>query len=86
MTLDCQTCGACCLGRVLVGNDPIPAALERAREGRFLLPSNGRCAALAGKVGYKVRCTVYADRPRKCHMFQAATPECLTKRQEAGIG
>jgi Fe-S-cluster containining protein len=41
-----------------------------------------RCAALRGRVGDRVRCTVYAHRPRACRRVQPGDPDCLRARAE----
>jgi len=81
VTLDCQACGACCLGRVLVGNDPVPDLLAPHKVGRFIDPQGGRCAALLGTVGASVSCAVYEARPRKCVMFENDGDKCHELRE-----
>ena len=44
-----------------------------------------RCAALSGRVGDHVRCTVYAHRPRPCRRVQPGDPDCLRSRHERGL-
>ena len=41
-----------------------------------------RCVALAGRVGEKVGCTVYALRPMPCRDLAAGSVECLERRRE----
>ena len=43
---------------------------------------DGRCAALRGRIGGRVRCRVYGDRPRACRRVQPGDPECLRARTE----
>lgn len=50
------------------------------------LDPSGRCAALAGRLGERVRCLIYADRPRGCRLVEAGSPRCLEARAERGIG
>ena len=45
----------------------------------------GRCVALGGRLGEKVRCVVYADRPRGCRLVEAGSKQCLLARSERGI-
>jgi Fe-S-cluster containining protein len=45
----------------------------------------GRCAALLGRVGDRVRCRVYAHRPRVCRRVQPGDPDCLRARLEHGL-
>lgn len=106
MTLDCQTCGACCCNRDENRREGIAAYVEiddpRSRlltkatlRKRYVvvaddaphlrLDPSGRCAALEGKLGMRVRCAVYADRPRGCRLVEPGTRECLDARRERGI-
>ena len=50
------------------------------------LDGQGRCIALHGKLGHKVRCTVYAARPDPCRRVQPGDPDCLSARAERGLG
>src|SRR5262245_9130967 len=43
------------------------------------------CRALEGKVGRRVACSVYEDRPHLCREFEAGTPECLAARRAIGL-
>lgn len=49
------------------------------------LDPSQRCSALLGKLGQRVRCAVYADRPRGCRLVEAGDPRCLQYRRERGI-
>ena len=49
------------------------------------LDPSGRCAALKGKIGERVRCTIYELRPKGCRMLEAGHPRCLQARRERGI-
>ena len=42
--------------------------------------AHGRCAALRGRVGEKVSCTVYKVRPEACRTFEPGSDECLDAR------
>lgn len=44
------------------------------------------CVALSGKLGKKVACTVYDERPILCRQFEAGSPECLQARRAVGMG
>lgn len=44
-----------------------------------------RCAALSGRVGDRVRCLVYAHRPRACRRVQPGDADCLRAREERGL-
>jgi Fe-S-cluster containining protein len=43
------------------------------------------CVALDGKVGKKVTCNIYEDRPDLCRQFTAGSPECHQARRALGI-
>jgi Fe-S-cluster containining protein len=49
------------------------------------LDPSGRCAALVGKIGRQVHCSIYALRPRGCRLVQAGDPQCLQARKERGV-
>ena len=49
------------------------------------LDPSQRCAALVGKLGKKVNCTIYAHRPRGCRLVEAGSPRCIQARRERGI-
>ncbi len=79
----CQTCGACCAAFCVsfpeTETDDLPGGLvpihlthsrpgaRRAMKGT--LGSNPRCAALEGRVGGRVRCRIYENRPSVCRDF-----------------
>lgn len=48
-------------------------------------PQSQRCVALAGRIGDRVRCTIYALRPKGCRMLEPGDPKCLVARRERGI-
>ena len=49
------------------------------------LAPDGRCQALRGTPGQRVKCDVYADRPSPCRRVQAGDELCLRYRAEHGI-
>ena len=49
------------------------------------LDPSGRCAALVGKIGARVRCTIYELRPKGCRLLQPGDPRCHQARKERGI-
>jgi hypothetical protein len=51
-----------------------------------LVGDEQRCAALHGEPGRAVACSIYAVRPRNCHLVRAGDPTCLRLRAEKGIG
>lgn len=91
---DCQDCGACCSysadwPRFTLEDDDtiarIPPALVDDAEGRMRCVGD-RCSALAGTVGAKTACTVYALRPIVCRDCEPGDPECLMARRRHGLG
>jgi Fe-S-cluster containining protein len=44
-----------------------------------------RCAALQGRLGEKVSCGIYHDRPSVCREFEAGSKKCKQYRKERGI-
>ena len=44
-----------------------------------------RCAALTGRLGQRVACGIYADRPASCHSFVAGSRRCKQYRRDRGI-
>ncbi len=49
------------------------------------MDNNGRCAALRGRLGEDVSCSVYEIRPAPCRRLQAGSDRCLQYRRERGI-
>jgi len=49
------------------------------------LDPSGRCVALVGKIGRRVRCTIYALRPKGCRMLMPGDERCLQARRERGL-
>ena len=43
------------------------------------------CVLLRGRIGARVRCSVYDDRPRACRVFARGSDACLTARRETGV-
>lgn len=88
---DCQDCGACCAYSadwpVLIGEGDgaeLPARfVDRARGA--MRCEDDRCLALAGEIGQRVRCTVYAYRPLVCRELQAGDEDCLRARARHGL-
>jgi Fe-S-cluster containining protein len=64
------------------------AALIVRNEGGLLhmrLVDGGRCIALHGSIGARVRCSIYDVRPRPCRRVQPGDPSCLRARADAGL-
>jgi Fe-S-cluster containining protein len=49
------------------------------------LDRDGKCLALRGAVGKRVRCTIYEHRPTGCRRVEAGSPRCLEHRRERGL-
>ncbi len=86
----CQSCGACCAysenwPRFSIEDDDalarIPSELVNAR-GSCMRCDNDRCAALAGKIGEAVSCTIYAVRPDVCRTCMPGDAECAIARRK----
>jgi hypothetical protein len=56
-----------------------------ARGAPHMRLSSDRCAALRGRLGDRVRCSIYAHRPRACRRVQPGDPDCLRARAERGL-
>jgi Fe-S-cluster containining protein len=50
------------------------------------LVDGGRCVALRGAVGRRVRCAVYRDRPSPCRRVQPGDELCRRYRIAQGLG
>jgi Fe-S-cluster containining protein len=97
----CQVCGACCavLAVEVLPNEHerVMAAAGKARvalpiifddlDGMFLVQQGQeqRCTFLSGKVGEKVVCRIYADRPDDCVSFERGSTPCWEARQRMGL-
>jgi Fe-S-cluster containining protein len=54
-------------------------------ERHLRLDPDGRCLALRGRLGVRVECSVYRERPAACRIVEAGSEECLQARRERGI-
>ncbi len=50
-----------------------------------LTPGEGRCQALRGKLGARVTCTIYRERPQACRKVEAGSRLCQRYRRAAGL-
>jgi len=89
----CKGCGACCAysenwPRFSTEEDEvlarIPSGLVNAR-GSGMRCDNDRCAALAGRIGEAVACTIYAIRPEVCRTCMPGDAECAMARKKHGL-
>ena len=88
MSLDCQSCGACCahkwswpiLRRDRSDAVNIPEAMVRA-DLPLMRTTESRCVALSGEVGHRVGCTIYDARPSACRNFVPGSALCLEARK-----
>ena len=53
--------------------------------GHLRLDPAGRCLALRGRVGARVTCTIYAERPAACRKVQPGSGECERARAALGL-
>lgn len=49
------------------------------------LHPDGRCVALRGRIGTRVRCGIYRERPAACHKVEAGSALCQSYRQGRGL-
>jgi Fe-S-cluster containining protein len=84
---DCRTCGACCLGQlvVLTKRDRDVPILALDATGTRLAVQGGRCVALRGRPGVSVTCSIYDRRPEMCRVFKAGSRECREVRAAEGM-
>lgn len=89
--VDCRECGACCAffrvsfywAEALAVGLP-DHLLEQVSPWHTCMAGTGLrapcCLALAGEVGRRVRCTVYAQRPAPCRELQPGDAKCIQAR------
>jgi Fe-S-cluster containining protein len=61
-------------------------AVEKDGRVHLRLLADQRCSALAGALGRRVRCTIYAVRPAPCRRVQAGSDLCQRYRRALGLG
>jgi len=49
------------------------------------LLADGRCIVLRGKIGHRVHCMIYSQRPKGCRLLQPGDPRCVIARREQNI-
>jgi len=95
---ECESCGACCATfRVDFARQEsdergggVPASLvidlsDTLVRLRGTDHSPPRCAALAGRIGERVRCGIYEWRPGPCRELEARGDACRRARQRHGL-
>jgi len=60
--------------------------VERDGAIHLRLAPDGRCLALLGAIGRRVRCAIYASRPAACRRVEAGSELCLNYRRAHGLG
>ena len=73
--LDCQKCGACCAGQLVLvlprDNPPL-----HMTDGGMMREQMGRCIALTGRIGVDVSCSIYDCRPEICQVMEKGSWAC----------
>jgi Fe-S-cluster containining protein len=98
---DCRSCGACCGPPYPADSyiDLTPLDLARLSRGdrRHLAEGNAPalatavtddgvvCSALRGRIGTRVRCTIYERRPDACRRFEPGSRGCRRMRAHAAL-
>ncbi|MGH9948865.1 MAG: YkgJ family cysteine cluster protein, partial [Pyrinomonadaceae bacterium] len=96
---DCVTCGACCAFPMAVSITENEAArignytevvLDREYAdvvvGRFIpRAENDKCVNLDGKLGERIGCAIYEERPKCCREFDAGSDRCHEFRRIYGL-
>jgi len=74
-------------GEPLLARKDHARLLQRDDDGNvhLRLVDDGRCIALLGAIGKRVRCSIYALRPRGCRRVTAGDNRCLQYRAEVGL-
>ncbi|HMJ08266.1 MAG TPA: YkgJ family cysteine cluster protein, partial [Pyrinomonadaceae bacterium] len=97
---DCVSCGACCAYLLFVPvsradserlNEFVEITLDDSEHQIAIdrvLPRNaesGHCVNLSGTLGEQAGCTIYAERPKVCHDFDAGSDRCHEYRRIYGL-
>lgn len=99
---ECDRCGACCKGTVMVDADYLDTRREprlldaevgRSRLSQQELEEDGKVVLLAcgldkpcSFLGADNECSIYATRPNICVAFEAGCPQCQEARLQLGLG
>lgn len=72
----------------LLRRKDLARVLQRDDEGNvhLRLVDGGRCIALLGALGKRVRCSIYAVRPAGCRRVMPGDNRCVQYRAEVGLG
>jgi hypothetical protein len=87
----CTSCGACCAfsnewPRFSVETEADILAIPAEFVGeRGMRCEGNRCSALAGDVGVRTACTIYAVRPEVCRSCLPGDAECNIAREAFGL-
>jgi Fe-S-cluster containining protein len=49
------------------------------------LDRDGRCLALRGRLGDRVKCSIYHERPHACRRVEAGSAACQRARRDQGL-
>ncbi len=72
--------------RILERRDLVRRYTVQREDGIHLrLAPDGRCLALSGGLGRRVRCTIYAQRPSPCRRVEAGSDLCKRYRLAHGL-
>ena len=97
---ECDRCGACCRGTLIVEADYLDALREprlldadvcgRRPTINELSDDDGRCIVLAANQPCRFlfpdgRCTIYPTRPNNCVGMQAGDEQCQEARSQLGL-
>ena len=92
---DCQDCGACCAYEPLwievtsVEAQKIDSSMRVLGDIEAYAMKTGsdhRCVALKGRIGKKVECSIYKDRPAACRNFSRGSDHCIYLRGVHRLG
>lgn len=74
-------------GDAILARPELQDLITRDEEGvpHLRIVGRGRCAALRGSFGRKVRCSIYAHRPSPCRIVKPGDADCLRSRRAHGL-